>query len=80
MCDEQLRRIKQLEIALAHQESVVQDLSSQLIQQWQNIDTINRRLVKIDEKIEEQTHERFGSRTQPNQSRQKPKVRVRGRD
>ena len=53
MCDEQLRRIKQLEIALAHQESMVQDLSSQLIQQWQNIDTINRRLVKIDEKIEE---------------------------
>lgn len=59
MCDEQLRRIKQLEEALAHQESMVQDLSSQLAQQWQNIEIINRRLVKIDEKIEKHSISQF---------------------
>tara|TARA_B100000902_G_C26838440_1_gene682207 strand:- start:221 stop:436 length:216 start_codon:yes stop_codon:yes gene_type:complete len=55
MCDEQLRRIKQLEVALAHQESIVQDLSAQLIQQWQKIEIINGHLVKIDEKLEKQS-------------------------
>ena len=55
MCNEQSDRIKQLEEVLAHQEAMVQDLSVQLVQQWQTIETINRRMKELDEKIEEQS-------------------------
>ena len=55
MCNEQLKRVKQLEVALAHQEAILQDLNSQLIQQWQEIERINGHLVKIDEKLEKQS-------------------------
>ena len=55
MCNEQYNRIKQLEEALAHQEAMVQDLSVQLVQQWLAIETINRRMKELDEKIEEQS-------------------------
>jgi uncharacterized coiled-coil protein SlyX len=55
MCNEQSNRIRQLEEALAHQEAMVQDLSVQLVQQWQAIETINRRMKELDEKIEEQS-------------------------
>jgi len=54
MYNEQLKRIEQLEVALAHQESMVQDLSAQLVLQWQKIETINGLLVEINQKIEEQ--------------------------
>ena len=55
MCNEQSNRIKQLEEATAHQEAMVQDLNVQLFQQWQTIETINRRMKELDEKIEEQS-------------------------
>jgi uncharacterized coiled-coil protein SlyX len=55
MSDEQPRRIQQLEESLAHQESMVQDLSVQLTQQWQTIEKINRRMQELEEKIEEQS-------------------------
>ena len=53
MCEEHLRRIKQLEVALAHLEAMVQDLSTQLIQQWQKIELTTAHLTKIDQKLEE---------------------------
>jgi uncharacterized coiled-coil protein SlyX len=55
MCNEQSNRIKQLEESLAHQEAMVQDLNVQLVQQWQTIETLNRRVRELDEKIEEQS-------------------------
>ena len=55
MCNEQSNRIKQLEEATAHQEAMVQELNVQLVQQWQTIETINRRIKELDEKIEEQS-------------------------
>jgi SlyX protein len=55
MSDEQPRRIQQLEEALAHQDAVVQDLSDQLIQQWQTIEKIDRRMQELEEKMEEQS-------------------------
>ena len=55
MCNELSNRIKQLEEVLAHQEAMVQDLNVQLVQQWQAIETINRRMRELGEKIEEQS-------------------------
>ena len=60
MCSEQLSRIKQLEESLAHQEAIVQDLNVQLVQQWQTIESINRRIKELDEKIEEQSVSQAG--------------------
>ena len=54
MCSEQSNRIKYLEESLAYQEAIVQDLNVQLVQQWQTIETINRRIKELEEKIEEQ--------------------------
>ena len=46
-------RIEALEIARAHQERTVEDLSEALAAQWQQIEALNRQVVRLADQMQE---------------------------
>jgi len=46
-------RIEALEIARAHQERTVEDLSEALAAQWKQIDALNRQVARLADQVQE---------------------------
>ncbi|MCB9991158.1 MAG: SlyX family protein [Rhodospirillales bacterium] len=46
-------KIEQLEIALAHQDRQIQDMSDMLGAQWKEIERLKRHLTKTEEKLQD---------------------------
>jgi SlyX protein len=44
-------RIDELEIQLAHQDQVIEDLSAALSRQWTEIEAMSRRLAKLGDRL-----------------------------
>jgi SlyX protein len=47
------RRFVDLEAHIAHQETTIQDLSDMTLQQWDEIRTLERKLARLDARVEE---------------------------
>ncbi len=45
-------RLNDLEIRLAHQERVIADLNDVVTTQWKKIETLERRLQRLDEEVQ----------------------------
>jgi SlyX protein len=46
-------RIDALETRLAHQDRVVEDLNATVTDQWKQIETLTRRLARLDEQLQD---------------------------
>ena len=47
------RRLETVETALAHQERTIADLDRVVLDQWRRIETLERRLAKLDDQMRE---------------------------
>jgi len=46
------RRIDALEMRLVHQDEIIEDLNQTVIQQWQQIDLLTRRVTRLGDRLE----------------------------
>ena len=52
MSDDDFSRIDRLEMRLAEQDRVIDDLNSTILQQWKRIEDLARRLDKLSERVQ----------------------------
>jgi SlyX protein len=57
-------RVEALEIARAHQERTVEDLSEALAAQWKQIEALNRQVVRLADQLQEAQSAGGGGETQ----------------
>lgn len=57
-------RVEALEIARAHQEHAVEDLSEALAAQWKQVEALSRQLVRLSDQLQEAQAAGGGGETQ----------------
>ena len=60
------RRIDALEMRLVHQDEIIEDLTQTVIQQWQQIDLLTRRVSRLGDRLEAvKDGDALGTRPEP---------------